>query len=90
MYVVTKQTAVWVDDPADVAPRRAPRPKRIQRWATRPLRTPEGMLRALRIEGDDKRVLVCNLARRRWVPSGRVLSDEELEGWMRTGFRCGG
>ena len=90
MYIVTKQAAVWVDDPSDVAPRRVPRPKRIQRWATRPLRTPEGMLRALRIEGNDKRVLVCNFARRRWVPSRRVLSDEELGGWMRTGFRCWG
>lgn len=87
MYVVTKQAAVWVDDPTDVAPRRALRPKRIQRWATHPLRTPEGMARALRIEGDDKRVLVCNFAQRRWVPSGRVMSDETLEGWMRTGFR---
>lgn len=90
MYVVTKQAAVWVDGPTDVAPRRAPRPERIQRWATRPLRTPEGMARALRIEGDDKRVLVCNFARRRWVPSWRVMSEDELKGWMRTGFRCWG
>lgn len=90
MYVVTKQAAVWVDDPTDVAPQRDPRPERILRWATRPLRTREGMARALRIEGDDARVLIGDSARRRWVPSGLAMTDDELKGWIRTGFRRGG
>ena len=90
MYVVTRQAAVWVDDPTDVAPRRAPRPKRIQRWATRPMRTPAGMALALRIEGDDVRVLICNFARRRWVRVELVMTEDQLRRWMRTGFRPGG
>lgn len=86
MYIKTKQAAVWVDGVADSVRIRAARPPRIERWATRPLHTREGIARALRFDGHYARVLLETAGRRQWVPLASVMSESQAERWIRTGF----
>lgn len=88
MYIKTKQAAVWVGN--TTGGMRASRPPRIERWATRPLQTREGIARALRFDGTYARVLLEAAGRRHWVPLTSVMSDSQAEHWIRTGFRRGG
>lgn len=90
MYVRTHEAAVWVDGPADAARRHTPRPKRVQRRATRPLQTHAGVAHALRFEGEDPYVLVNAVGRYRWVPLAHAMDEAEAKRWIRTSFPRGG
>lgn len=87
MYVVTKQAAIWSG--SAVVPKRASRPKRVQRWAERPLHTPHGIARAMRFDGEDASVLVERGSRRQWLPIGLVMNEAQARRWITTGFRRG-
>lgn len=89
MYIRTKQAACWVDGTSDVTQTRAPRQIRLQRWAEHPLRTPHGLARAIRFDGEDVRVLVENNGRRHWMPIDLAMDEAQARRWIRTGFGRG-
>jgi len=89
MYIKTKQAACRVDGPTDAAQNHTPRPARIQRWADRPLVTPNGTVRALRFDGENARVLVERGGGRHWVPIAQVMNEAQARRWVKTSFTRG-
>lgn len=89
MYIKTSQAATWVESAIDARRKPAPRPPRVQRWATRPLRTPYGTAYALRFDGSYARVLMEVAGRRRWTPLSQVMTKEQAARWIRTSFGRG-
>lgn len=86
MYIKTKQAACWVGGPADATRGHSSRPPRIQRWADRPLVTPNGTIRAIRFDGEEARVLVERSGRRHWLPICHVMSEAQARRWVKTSF----
>lgn len=89
MYIKTPQAACWVDSSTDMQRDRQTRPPRIQRWADRPLITPNGTVRAIRFDGEDARVLVERGGRRHWVPIAQVMNEAQAKRWVKTSFARG-
>lgn len=92
MYIRTPHALVWVESPQEhphPAPQTTPTAKTPyqERWATKPLNTAKGRFLAVR-QNAGKLELGCMVNNRlTWLPDPHeVLSERQLQNWLREGF----
>lgn len=96
MYIVSKTSAVWAEEPAPLAadpsaPAHAALVDELEigptiRWAARPLKFSHLTCLGLRLRDGLPLVLVMRKGKREWLPVFSVLREAELRRWVARDF----